>query len=66
MGSDLAKIGRDFRCNNVMKTLKNVTNLGSFARKRNVVPSGVVKLKTLVNVVLKENLHKVDKIRLSN
>ena len=48
-------IGRDFRCANMIKTLKNSTNLGSFARKRDVVPSGVAKLKTFVKVFLKED-----------
>ena len=49
-----------------MKTLMDITNLSSFARKRNTVSSGAVKPKTLVKVVLKENLQKDDNIRLSN
>ena len=66
IGSDLAKIGRDFRCNDIVKTLKNITNLDSFARKRNAVSSGVVKLKTLVKIVLEEDLQKDNNIGLSN
>ena len=50
----------------MIKILKNLTNLGSFARKINVLPSGIVKLKTLAQVVLKEDLCKDDNIRLSN
>ena len=66
MGCDLAKIKRDFKCNDIMKTLKNVTNLGSFTKKRNIDLSGIVKLKILVKVVLKEDLCKDDYVRLSN
>ena len=66
IGGDLAKIGRDFRHNNATKTLKDVTNLGSFTQKRNFMPSSIVKLKTLVFIVLKEDLNKNDNIRLPN
>ena len=66
VGGYLVKIGRDFRCANVIKTLENITNLGRFSRKINVVPSGVVKLKTLAKSILKEDLYKDDNIRLSN
>ena len=33
VGGNLAKIGRDFRCNNIMKTLKNVSNLSNLLGK---------------------------------
>ena len=64
--SDIAKIGRYFRSTNVINTLEHITNLSSFARKRNVVPSGAEKLKTLVKAVLKEDPCKHDNMRLSN
>ena len=48
VSGDIAKIGRCFRCEHVTKSLKHVTNLGSFEKKRNVVSNGVVKLKTIV------------------
>ena len=48
MGGDIVKIGRNFRYNYVNKNLKHVTNLGSYARKINIVANGTVKNKTLV------------------
>ena len=65
VGGDIDKIGRDFRCKNVTNNLKFVTNLGSFTRKRNVVSNGVVKLKTLVKVILSNNLNKNDSFRVN-
>ena len=65
VGGDIAKIGRDFRCDNITNNLKFVTNLGRFARKRNVVSNGVARLKTLVKVILSKNLNKNDRVILS-
>ena len=64
VGSDICKIGRDFRCEDVTKNLKYVTNLGSFVRKLNVFSNGVLYFKTIVKFVLSENLSKNDSVRL--
>ena len=65
VGDDIAKTGRDFRCNNATKSLKHATNLSSFVRKRNILSNGAVNLKTLVKVDLSEILSKNDSTRLS-
>ena len=44
----LSKIWRDFKCDDVVKTLKHTINLGSFVYKRNTASSGV----TIKNVSL--------------
>ena len=65
VSSDISKIGRDFRCDNFTNNLKHVTNLGRFARKLHVFSNCIALLKTLVKVVLNENMNKNDSIRLS-
>ena len=57
-GSHIAKIGREFICEHVTNNLKHSTNLGSFEIKRKMFSNGVVKSKTLVQVVLSKNLRK--------
>ena len=49
VGGDIARIGWDFRCNDVTKNLKHVTNLGVYARRRNIIANGTVKLKNSRN-----------------
>ena len=48
VGGDIAKIGRDYHCLNIMKSMKKVVNLGQFARRRNVISSGVISLEKLL------------------
>ena len=45
VGSNISKIGRDLRCDNIANSLKHATNLGSFARKLKVTSNIFVKLK---------------------
>ena len=66
MGGDIAKIGRDFKWNYDTKNFKHVTNLGRYAIKRNIVANGTLKLKTLVENVLRESLSRDDNIRISS
>ena len=48
-----------------MKHMKNVINLGKFARKRNVVKNGVISLKNLAKIVLNESISKDSLVRCS-
>ena len=66
VGGDIAKIGRDFRCNDFAKTLKYVTNIVSYVIKRNIISNGTLKLKTLVEIILHESLSKYDNIKISS
>jgi hypothetical protein len=65
LGGDLAKIGRDYDCVEQMKVVKNVINLGLYARRRDVVQNGSVSLAFLVNSTLHELMEKPVNIRLS-
>ena len=65
VGGDLAKIGIEFHCAEVTKHMKNVINLGKFARKRNVVKNGVISLEKLVKIVLYESISKDTLVRCS-
>lgn len=62
---DLAKIGRDFHSEEIIKNIKNVINLGKFARKRNVVKNRGASLQKIVNIALNESISKASTIRCS-
>ena len=64
IGGDLKKIARDFDCAALMGKV-NFVELGTMARTRDVVKSGVVGLDVLVKVVLKQRLNKAPSVRLS-
>ena len=44
VGGDMARIGRDYHCLDIMKDMKRLINLGQFDRRRNVISSGVTSL----------------------
>ena len=64
VSSDVAWIGRDFRCNDVAKSLKNIINLGSYVRRKNVIANGTMQLQRLVEILLRETMSKDDDVRL--
>jgi len=65
VGGDFAKIGRDLKCQPIIKNIAHIVNLGSYARKRDVVQNGTVTLDELVKIVLCETLEKNPTVRLS-
>jgi hypothetical protein len=68
VGGDLAKIGRDFNLSDVMSDRGegSVINLGSYARDRDVVQNGKVKLDELCVAVLKQRIKKQTHLRFSD
>ena len=64
VSADLKKLGKDFGCQRTTQRAQCV-NLGMMARKRDVVPSGVVSLDRLVAVCLGQRLEKDPSVRLS-
>ena len=67
VGGDLKKIGRDLECRDLVDQIpaKNVINLGSFARVRDVVQDGTIGLASLTEIVLKQHLAKPSDVRCS-
>ena len=65
VGGDLAKIGRDFHCTEIIKNMKNIVNLGKFARKRKVIKNRVISLQKIVKIVLNKTISKASTTRLS-
>jgi hypothetical protein len=68
VGSDLAKIGRDFNLSNVIngRRKESVINLGGYARDRDVVQNGKVSLDELCKAVLKQRIEKQTHLRFSD
>ena len=64
ISADLKKLGRDFRCSRATERVK-FAELGTMARRRDVVQSGVVGLDLLVEVCLGQHLSKAPEVRLS-
>ena len=64
VSGDLKRIGKDFKCTEITDRA-NYVNLGSYARKRDVVQSGTASLEKLVQLTLGEMLDKSPAVRLS-
>lgn len=64
VSGDLKRIGKDFNCMESIECAKFV-NLGSHARKRDVVHSGTASLEKLVQLMLREKMDKSPSVRLS-
>jgi hypothetical protein len=64
VSGDLKRIGKDFECTKFTDHA-NYVNLGSYARKRDVVQSGTASLEKLVQLTLGEILDKSPAVRLS-
>jgi len=64
VGADISRIGKDFSCAPIMKTVKTI-DLGTLARTRDVVQSGTVSLEKLCATVLKQQLPKPADVRQS-
>ena len=60
VGGDLAKIGRDFNCQDEIATIpeENIVNLGLYARRRDVVQNGSISLAELSRIVLGKEMAK--------
>lgn len=65
VGGDISKLGKDYSCVEQMKKVKRV-NLGGFAKARDVVQNGTVRLDVLVKICLNEKMSKQAEIRISN
>ncbi|CAJ1964154.1 unnamed protein product [Cylindrotheca closterium] len=65
VGGDIRRLGRDYKCEDeMMKVL--IVNLGQYARERDVVQSGTVRLDVLVQICLKETMKKQTAVRVSS
>ena len=68
VGGDLAKIGRDFNCQDEMSAVpdENIINLGLYARRRDVVQNGPISLAELSRIVLGKEMAKDNGARISD
>ena len=64
VGADISRIGKDFSCAPIMKTVKTI-DLGTLARTRDVVQSGAMSLEKLCSTVLNQQLPKPVDVRQS-
>ncbi|CAJ1958312.1 unnamed protein product [Cylindrotheca closterium] len=65
VGGDIKRLGRDYHCEDEMKKV-SVVNLGRYARDRDVVQSGTVRLDALVQICLGETMQKQASVRVSS
>ena len=68
IGGDIARIGRDFGVQRTvgMRCEDRIINLGTYARKSNVVQNGTIGLKELTKLVLSLLVEKYNEVRFSN
>ena len=68
VGGDLAKIGRDFNCQDKIAAMpeENIINLGLYARRRDVVQNGSIGLAELSRIVLGKEMTKDNGTRISD
>eukprot|EP00956_Cyclotella_meneghiniana_P003609 scaffold4428_cov57-Cyclotella_meneghiniana.AAC.1 len=54
IGGDLARVGRDFGLEIAIgrRPKESIVNLGTYARKRDVIPNGTIGMKPLIKIVL--------------
>lgn len=62
---DLSNIEIDFNCAEIIKNMKNIINLGKFARKRNMIRNRIISLQKNLNIALNESIRKFSIIRYS-